>query len=140
MQLPDSGKLEGHCKDVADFVKARGVNIVYIALPLSNVPRMSDLMNALRSIHTASVYFVPDAFAFDIIQARLVEINGMPALSVCDTPFHGVDAMLKRTMDLVLAGVGLILVSPDHADCRRRRTVEFARTGDVPPAPLRPER
>jgi putative colanic acid biosynthesis UDP-glucose lipid carrier transferase len=104
-------RLNGHCKDVADFVRSHGVNTVYIALPLSNVPRMSELMDALRDT-TASVYFVPDAFAFDFIQGRLVEINGMPALSVCDTPFHGMDAVLKRAMDLMLASVGLVLVSP----------------------------
>jgi len=61
---------------------------------------------------TASVYFVPDAFAFDLIQGRLVEIDGMPALSICDTPFYGMDAVLKRTMDLVLAGLAVIVVSP----------------------------
>jgi putative colanic acid biosysnthesis UDP-glucose lipid carrier transferase len=104
-------KLTGHCKDVADYVRAQGVDVVYIALPLCNVPRMSELMTALRDT-TASVYFVPDAFAFDLIQGRLVEINGMPALSVCDTPFHGMDAVLKRATDLVLASVGLLLISP----------------------------
>jgi putative colanic acid biosynthesis UDP-glucose lipid carrier transferase len=104
-------KLTGHCTDVADYVRSHGVNIVYIALPLCNVPRMSALVNALRDT-TASVYFVPDAFAFDLIQGRLVEINGMPALSVCDTPFHGMDAVLKRATDLVLASVGLLLLSP----------------------------
>ena len=103
--------LRGHCKDVADFVRAHGVNVVYIALPISNVPRMSELINALRDT-TASVYFVPDAFAFDLIQGRLVEIDGMPALSICDTPFYGMDAVLKRTMDLVLAGLAVIVVSP----------------------------
>jgi putative colanic acid biosynthesis UDP-glucose lipid carrier transferase len=55
---------------------------------------------------------VPDVFAFDLIQGRLVEINGMPALSVCDTPFHGVDAALKRSTDLVLAIIGLVVASP----------------------------
>ncbi|HEY6456371.1 MAG TPA: undecaprenyl-phosphate glucose phosphotransferase, partial [Steroidobacteraceae bacterium] len=104
-------KLTGHCKDVADYVRSRGVSVVYIALPLCNVPRMSQLVNALRDT-TASVYFVPDAFAFDLIQGRMVEINGMPALSVCDTPFHGGDAVLKRTTDLVFAIFGLVLVSP----------------------------
>ncbi len=104
-------KLTGHCKDVADYVRRHGVNMVYIALPLSNVPRMSELVNALRDT-TASVYFVPDAFAFDLIQGRLVEINGMPALSVCDTPFHGIDAVLKRVTDLVIGTIGLILISP----------------------------
>ncbi len=104
-------RLTGHSRDVADFVRSHGVDVVYIALPLCNVPRMSELMNALRDT-TASVYFVPDAFAFDVIQARLVEINGMPALSVCDTPFHGMDAVLKRAMDVALTSVGLLLVAP----------------------------
>ena len=107
----DPEKLTGHCKDVADFVRAQGIEVVYIALPLSNVPRMHDLMNALRDT-TASVYFIPDAFAFDVIQARLVEINGMPALSVCDTPLHGLDAVLKRALDILFAGAGLALISP----------------------------
>ena len=104
-------KLAGHCKDVAEYVRRHNVNMVYIALPLSNVPRMSELVNALRDT-TASVYFVPDAFAFDLIQGRLVEINGMPALSVCDTPFHGIDAVLKRATDLGIASIGLLLISP----------------------------
>jgi len=103
--------LRGHCRDVANFVRAHSVNVVYIALPIANVPRMSELINALRDT-TASVYFVPDAFAFDLIQGRLVEIGGMPALSICDTPFHGMDAVLKRTMDLALAGLAVLLVSP----------------------------
>ena len=104
-------QLQGHCKDVADYVRRFGVNVVYIALPISNVPRMSELINALRDT-TASVYFVPDAFAFDLIQGRLVEIDGMPALSICDTPFHGMDAVLKRAMDLVVTGLGVVAVSP----------------------------
>ncbi len=104
-------KLAGHCTDVAEYVRSHGVNVVYIALPLCNVPRMSALVSALRDT-TASVYFVPDAFAFDSIQSRLVEINGMPALSVCDTPFHGMDAVLKRAMDVVFASIGLVLASP----------------------------
>lgn len=107
----DVDKLAGHCSDVANYVRKRNVKVVYICLPLANVPRMSELVNALRDT-TASVYFVPDAFAFDLIQGRLVEINGMPALSVCETPLHGMQAVCKRAMDIVLAGLGLIVLSP----------------------------
>ncbi len=104
-------KLAGHCRDTADFVRGHGVKVVYIALPLANVPRMSELVNALRDT-TASGYFVPDAFAFDLIQGRLVEINGMPALSVCETPLHGLEAVFKRAMDIVIAGLCLLMLSP----------------------------
>ncbi len=109
--LLDTERLAGHCHEVAQFVRTHEVKIVYIALPLSNVPRMTALINELRDT-TASIYFVPDAFAFDLIQGRLVEINGMPALSVCDTPFHGMDAVLKRAMDLTLSGLVLLITWP----------------------------
>jgi putative colanic acid biosynthesis UDP-glucose lipid carrier transferase len=109
--ITDPENLAGHCRDTANFVREHGVKVVYIALPLANVPRMSGLVNALRDT-TASVYFVPDAFAFDLIQGRLVAINGMPALSVCETPLHGLEAVLKRVMDLVIASAALLLLSP----------------------------
>src|SRR5215831_3908036 len=109
--LLDADQFTGHCRDLADYVRAHGVGLVYIALPLANVPRLSALINALRDT-TASVYFVPDAFAFDLIQGRVAEVNGMPVLSVCDTPFHGTDAVLKRLMDIVLGGCALLLTLP----------------------------
>jgi putative colanic acid biosynthesis UDP-glucose lipid carrier transferase len=101
----------GHCRDLADYVRTHMVGVVYIALPLANVPRLNGLINALRDT-TASVYFVPDAFAFDLIQGRVAEINGMPVLSVCDTPFHGTDAVLKRTMDVILGVCAFLLALP----------------------------
>jgi putative colanic acid biosynthesis UDP-glucose lipid carrier transferase len=106
----DPAQLVGHCKDVAEFARTHGVTSIYIALPLSNVPRIGEMVRELRDT-TASIYFVPDVFAFDMIQGRLVEINGMPALAVCDTPFHGMDAVLKRATDILLASVSLILLS-----------------------------
>src|SRR6185312_3793926 len=113
-RLPDTidpAHLVGHCKDVAEFARTRGVTSIYIALPLSNVPRIGEMIRDLRDT-TASIYFVPDVFAFDLIQGRLVEINGMPAISVCDTPFHGMDAVLKRVTDVVLASLALLALAP----------------------------
>jgi len=113
-RLPDSidpAHLVGHCKDVAEFARTHGVTSIYIALPLSNVPRIGEMVRELRDT-TASIYFVPDVFAFDLIQGRLVEINGMPAISVCDTPFHGMNAVSKRATDIVLAGAALLVLWP----------------------------
>lgn len=113
-RLPDTidpAHLVGHCKDVAEFARTRGVTSIYIALPLSNVPRIGEMIRELRDT-TASIYFVPDIFAFDMIQGRLVEINGMPAISVCDTPFYGMDAVSKRATDIILAGLALLFLSP----------------------------
>jgi putative colanic acid biosynthesis UDP-glucose lipid carrier transferase len=113
-RLPDTidpAYLVGHCKDVAEFARTHGVTSIYIALPLSNVPRIGEMVRELRDT-TASVYFVPDVFAFDLVQGRLVEINGMPAISVCDTPFYGMDAVMKRVTDVILASLALLALSP----------------------------
>ncbi|MFL6604064.1 MAG: undecaprenyl-phosphate glucose phosphotransferase [Steroidobacteraceae bacterium] len=113
-RLPDTidpAYLVGHCNDVAEFARTHGVTSIYIALPLSNVPRIGEMVRELRDT-TASIYFVPDVFAFDLVQGRLVEINGMPAISVCDTPFHGMDAVLKRATDVVLASLALLVLAP----------------------------
>ena len=90
-QVIDPEKLAGHCRDTANFVREKGVKVVYIALPLANVPRMSELVNDLRDT-TASIYYVPDIFVFDLIQGRLVEIHGMPVVAMCETPLHGIEA------------------------------------------------
>jgi putative colanic acid biosynthesis UDP-glucose lipid carrier transferase len=110
-QVMDPDKLAGHCKDIASYARTHGVAAIYIALPLSNVPRIGEMIRELRDT-TASIYFLPDVFAFDLIQGRLVDLNGMPAISVCDTPFHGMDAVLKRTTDLVLTGLALFVAAP----------------------------
>ena len=71
-RLPDTidpAYLVGHCKDVAEFARTHGVTSIYIALPLSNVPRIGEMVRELRDT-TASIYFVPDVFAFDLIQGK----------------------------------------------------------------------
>ena len=97
--------------EFAEFVRRNFITRVYLALPLSTAPRIGSLVKALRDT-TASVYFVPNVFAFDLVQPRCVEINGMPAFAICDSPMHGVIALWKRVFDLALAAIVLLLFWP----------------------------
>ncbi len=112
-RLPEGsrGHLSGRCQDVAAFVQRHAVNAIYIALPMSNAPRIEGMLREFRDT-TASIYFVPDIFAFDLVQARCVESHGIPMLAVCDTPFHGMNAVQKRATDLLLSSIGLLLAWP----------------------------
>jgi putative colanic acid biosynthesis UDP-glucose lipid carrier transferase len=101
----------GQCKGVAVFVRQQAVNAIYIALPMSNAPRIEEMLQEFRDT-TASIYFVPDIFAFDLVQARCVEFSGIPMLSICDTPFHGMKAVQKRATDIVLSSLGLLMCWP----------------------------
>jgi putative colanic acid biosynthesis UDP-glucose lipid carrier transferase len=101
----------GKLADVAEYVRRESTDVIYIALPMSGSQRIMQLLSELRDT-TASVYFVPDIFVTDLIQARFVDMNGIPVVSICETPFHGRNALLKRATDFVLASICLIGFAP----------------------------
>ncbi len=102
----------GTCAEVVDFVRRNAVDAIYIALPISTEPRMAQLLQQLRDT-TASIYLVPaNIFAFNLVQPRCVEIHGIPALAVCETPHRGMPGLSKRVFDIVLALVGLPIAAP----------------------------
>jgi putative colanic acid biosynthesis UDP-glucose lipid carrier transferase len=85
--------------------------VIYIALPMASQPRILKLLEDLRDT-TASIYFVPDIFVSDLIQARVDSIGGLPVVAVCESPFYGFNAVVKRISDFVLASLLLALISP----------------------------
>ena len=106
-----SRKVLGGLKDVAACVSQRGVRDVYITLPLSSQPRIVELLAQLQDT-TASLYFVPDVFGISIIQGRLSDMRGVPVVGLCETPFTGINELVKRGSDIVLASLILVLISP----------------------------
>lgn len=101
----------GDLSQLAQYVKAHHVDIIYIALPMAANSRILRLLADLRDT-TASIYFVPDVYLFDLIQARVDTIGGLPVIAVCESPFYGANGILKRATDIVLASTILALVSP----------------------------
>ena len=101
----------GRLADIGSYVKANRINLIYLSLPMASQPRIKELLDALKDT-TASVYFVPDMFVTDLIQGRTDSICGLPVISVCETPFRGPAGVLKRSSDIVLASLILLLLSP----------------------------
>jgi putative colanic acid biosynthesis UDP-glucose lipid carrier transferase len=101
----------GSVDELADYVKKRHVDLIYVTLPMAAQPRVMKLLDELCDT-TASVYFIPDIFLFDLIQARMDTIGGIPVLAVCETPFQGMNAMVKRASDILLGALILIAIAP----------------------------
>jgi putative colanic acid biosynthesis UDP-glucose lipid carrier transferase len=103
--------VKGRLDEVAEFVKQRHIEAIYLALPMATQPRILHLLDDLKDT-TASIYFVPDIFVTDLIQGRLGRVGNMPVVAVCETPFTGFDGVLKRTSDIALSFIILTLLSP----------------------------
>ncbi|MDI1258348.1 undecaprenyl-phosphate glucose phosphotransferase [Aquabacterium sp.] len=101
----------GGLRDVANYVYAHSIHEVYITLPLGSQPRIVELLEAVQGT-TASLYFVPDVFGISIIQGRLQDMNGVPVVGICETPFTGTNELVKRVSDIVLGSIIVVLISP----------------------------
>jgi len=105
------GEILGPLEHVAAYVKTHHVDLIYVTLPMASQPRILKLLDELHDT-TASIYFVPDIFLFDLIQARMDTIGGMPVVAACETPFYGISGLIKRATDIILALVILALILP----------------------------
>ena len=107
----DNYPVLGSLNELSHYLKSHTVHKLYIALPMSSHPRILKLLDDLKDT-TASIYFVPDIFVTDLIQGRVSDVNGIPVVSVCETPFTGMDGFIKRTADFLFSLVVLIAISP----------------------------
>jgi putative colanic acid biosynthesis UDP-glucose lipid carrier transferase len=107
----DEYPIIGRLADLPAYVKSHDVNVIYLSLPMATQPRILDLLDGLRDT-TASIYFVPDIFVTDLIQGRIDSVGDVPVVSVCETPFIGMNGLLKRGSDIVLSLLILALISP----------------------------
>ena len=112
-RLDVSGDLHilGGLAEMPAYVRDTGVKLIYLSLPMASQPRILQVLDELKDT-TASIFFVPDMFITDLIQGRSGTVLGMPVISVCETPFRGINGTIKRVSDVVLTLLILLLMSP----------------------------
>jgi putative colanic acid biosynthesis UDP-glucose lipid carrier transferase len=60
---------------------------------------------------TVSVNIVPDFFTFNLIQSKWSNVQGIPVVSVFDTPFNAFNGITKRIEDLALCMIILPIIA-----------------------------
>ena len=103
--------LIGKIDDLPNYVKRHRVQSIYLSLPMASRPRILQILDGLKDT-TASIYFVPDMFITDLIQGRSDSVCGVTVISVCDTPFRGLNRALKRCSDVTLSVLILLAIFP----------------------------
>lgn len=104
-------KILGKLKDLAEYARTNKVDVIFVALPMRHIQRVKDLLDELRD-STASLYYVPDVFVFDLIQSRTLSMMGVPVIAMRETPFYGYRGIVKRLTDIGLTIPFLIIAAP----------------------------
>lgn len=104
------GTCVGNLNDLVDAARRGEIHRIYITFPMRAESRIRNVLNHLGDT-TASVYIVPDFFVFDILHSRWSDIRGLPVVSVYENPLLGVDGILKRVSDIILASLALLILA-----------------------------
>jgi putative colanic acid biosynthesis UDP-glucose lipid carrier transferase len=97
--------------DITAYVRKHNIKMIFISQPISAQPRIRKLIDELQDT-TASVYFLPDVYIFDLMQARFDNVGGMPVIAIRETPFMGLNSMVKRGCDIVVGSAVLLALLP----------------------------
>ncbi|MFH1929942.1 MAG: undecaprenyl-phosphate glucose phosphotransferase [Chloroflexota bacterium] len=109
----DMGRLKalGDTANIPTMVAEHAIDEVIITLPwISHRKIMRVIAQCERQ--NVRVKLVPDMFQISISQVELEVINGIPMLGVREPSIRGWNRAVKRTVDVLVVSLGLVILSP----------------------------
>ena len=64
-----------------------------------------------RTARCVDVHVVPDLLQFIALRARLENLDGVPIINLNDVPLHGLNSVLKRTIDVDISALSLLVLA-----------------------------
>nr|HPQ39125.1 exopolysaccharide biosynthesis polyprenyl glycosylphosphotransferase [bacterium] len=101
----------GTLDDVPEIIRSEGIEQVYAALPMSAHRRTFHLLSQIQN-ECVDIRIVPDIIQYITLKAGFMNMDGIPVINLTETPLSGANIIVKRIFDVVLASLGLILLSP----------------------------
>lgn len=102
---------QGGYENLIQDAREGKVERVYLAFNMEDVKKLDWVIRSLADT-TCSVMLIPDIFTYNILHSRFEEIDGIPMVSIFETPLSGLNRLIKRIEDLLLSIVILVLISP----------------------------
>ena len=97
----DGVEILGSYDDVAEIARDRKVDQVFFALPYRDLLRLEDLVEKVGP-EMMDIRIVPDFFSFRTLHSNFGEIDGVPVLSLQESPLVGINMLMKRVTDVAV--------------------------------------
>lgn len=101
----------GIYKDIRGIIKEKEIDQVIIALPAE---KHSITVEILKDIgdEMVDIKVVPDLYEFMTLRGGIEEFDGLPIISLQDTPLYGWNIVIKRVTDIIVSITALIITAP----------------------------
>lgn len=103
--------LLGRTDDLADVIERYNITEVIIAQPEADHNELLRIIDRCQDCHVTIKVF-PSVFQIMASEVRLGDLNGLPLLTVRDSALRGWRLSLKRGVDILVAGITLVVLSP----------------------------
>lgn len=107
----DKKNILGSISEISKIIQQFGIDQVFIAFPLHAQGKIEEVLDLLRE-ETVTIKVVPDLMQFVNLQSGVEELDGLPIISISDTPLYGWNLVIKRAVDLVLSSIAILLLFP----------------------------
>ena len=101
----------GVVSNLRAMLASGAVDQVLVALPMEQLGALKTIMATL-SQETVDVRVVPDLYQYMTLCGGIDELAGLPLINLQATPLVGWNLVIKRFFDVLIAGTGLLIVSP----------------------------
>jgi Undecaprenyl-phosphate glucose phosphotransferase len=101
----------GAPEDVRAVLDAHQVDIVIIALPHADYPRIGAILDGIGD-DPVSIHYVPDVFSLASLRGGIEEFETLPIIHLRESPLYGWNRLLKRVFDVTVGAVALLVLSP----------------------------
>lgn len=101
----------GSIAELPALVERHHIEHVFVALPLNRYADARRVFAALSQT-VVDVQLIADLPAVAGMTFTTTQIHGMTVIGLRENPHHGLNVVVKRAMDVVLAGVALVLFAP----------------------------
>jgi exopolysaccharide biosynthesis polyprenyl glycosylphosphotransferase len=102
----------GRVKDFSRLIdRLKDIDRVVVALPVEQHEKSWEILESCRR-RRIDCRFVPELFDLLSLQVDVSAIDGLPSITLGETPLTGAGPVLKRLMDMTVASIGLVVASP----------------------------
>jgi Undecaprenyl-phosphate glucose phosphotransferase len=108
-----SGDLDvlGGFADLPELIEKYGIRHVFVALPLDRTDDARRVF-AILSRSLVEVRMVCDVPNLAGLSLTTTNLDGLPLIGLRESPHFGLNIVFKRSMDIVLSAIGLVVLSP----------------------------
>ena len=98
-------------ENIRDVITSNQIDMVLITLPLNAHEKLKSILDNIAD-EMVSIMIIPDLFEFISLRGGVGEFEGMPIISLRDSPLYGWNRVIKKSTDILLSLLIVLITSP----------------------------